>query len=113
MFSSPDELRFLNSLKPPMNWLLMKIWGTVFFPPVLLSISSLLSGYLDNSISSENLDLLFTKKISKIYNNVVYKNNYLNLNTDKIIIDMTTGDLKLEMNNKQEKVRLITKYEFN
>lgn len=69
--------------------------------------------YLDNSISSENLDLLFTKKISKIYNNVVYKNNYLNLNTDNIIIDMTTGNLKLEMNNKQEKVRLITKYEFN
>jgi len=69
--------------------------------------------YLDNSISSENLDLLFTKKISKIYNNVVYKNNYLNLNTDNIIIDMTTGNLKLEMNNKQEKVKLITKYEFN
>ena len=69
--------------------------------------------YLDNSILSENLDLLFTKKISKIYNNVVYKNNYLNLNTDKIIIDMITGDLKLEMNNKKEKVKLITKYEFN
>ena len=69
--------------------------------------------YLDNSILSENLDLLFTKKISKIYNNVVYKNNYLNLNTDKIIIDMTTGDLKLEMNKKKEKVKLVTKYEFN
>ncbi len=69
--------------------------------------------YLNNSIFSENLDLLFTKKISKIYNNVVYKNNNLNLNTDKIIIDMTTGDIKLEMNNKKEKVKLITKYEFN
>ena len=69
--------------------------------------------YLDNSILSENLDLLFTKKISKIYNNVVYNNNYLNLSTDKIIIDMITGDLKLEMNKKKEKVKLITKYEFN
>jgi len=69
--------------------------------------------YLDNSILSENLDLLFTKKISKIYNNVIYKNNYLNLNTDKIIIDMITGDLKLEMNKKKEKVKLVTKYEFN
>ena len=69
--------------------------------------------YLDNSIVSENLDLLFTKKISKIYNNVVYKNNYLNLNTDKIIIDMITGDLKLEMNKKKEKVKLVSKYEFN
>jgi len=69
--------------------------------------------YLDNSILSENLDLLFTKKTSTIYNNVVYKNNILNLNTDKIIIDMMTGDIKLEMNNKKEKVKLITKYEFN
>ena len=69
--------------------------------------------YLDNSILSENLDLLFTKKISKIYNNVIYNNNYLNLSTDKIIIDMITGDLKLEMNKKKEKVKLITKYEFN
>ena len=69
--------------------------------------------YLNNSILSENLDLLFTKRISTIYNNVVYKNNKLNLNTDKIIIDMTTGDIKLEMNNKKEKVKLITKYEFN
>ena len=79
---------------------------TLFFDNVKIE-------YLDNSILSENLDLLFTKKISKIYNNVVFKNNYLNLNTDKIIIDMITGDLKLEMNNKKEKVKLVTKYEFN
>ena len=79
---------------------------TLFFNDVKIE-------YLDNSILSENLDLLFTKKISKIYNNVVFKNNYLNLNTDKIIIDMTTGDLKLEMNKKKEKVKLVTKYEFN
>ena len=79
---------------------------TLFFNDVKIE-------YLDNSILSENLDLLFTKKISKIYNNVVFKNNYLNLNTDKIIIDMTTCDLKLEMNKKKEKVKLVTKYEFN
>ena len=79
---------------------------TLFFNDVKIE-------YLENSILSENLDLLFTKNISKIYNNVVYKNNYLNLNTDKIIIDMITGDLKLEMNKKKEKVKLVTKYEFN
>ena len=84
-----------------------KIYNDTFF------FNNVRIEYLDNSILSENLDLLFTKKISKIYNNVVYNNNYLNLSTDKIIIDMITGDLKLEMNKKKEKVKLITKYEFN
>ena len=84
-----------------------KIYNDTFF------FNNVRIEYLDNSILSENLDLLFTKKISKIYNNVVYNNNYLNLSTDKIIIDTITGDLKLEMNKKKEKVKLITKYEFN
>ena len=53
--------------------------------------------YLNNSIFSENVDLFFLIKICKIYNNVSYKNKNLNLNTDKILIDMLTGDIKLEM----------------
>ena len=68
--------------------------------------------YLGNSISADNLDLIFSKKISRIYNNVVYKNNKLNLNTDKAIIDMVSGDIKLEMNEKNKKVKLISKYEY-
>ncbi len=68
--------------------------------------------YLNNSISANNLDVIFTKKISKIYNNVVAKNNMLNLNTDNIILNMTTGDLKLQMINDKEKIKLVTKYEF-
>ena len=68
--------------------------------------------YLNNLISANNLDVIFTKKISKIYNNVVAKNNMLNLITDKIILDMVTGDLKLQMINDKEKIKLVTKYEF-
>ena len=68
--------------------------------------------YLGNSISSQNLDLIFSEKISRIYNNVVYTNNKINLNTDKVLIDMLSGDIKLEMNNKNEKVKLISKYEY-
>ena len=67
--------------------------------------------YLDNLIESENLDVLFTKNLSTIYSNVVYKNNNLNLSTDIILIDMESGDIKLKMLNNK-KVNLITKYEF-
>ena len=58
-----------------------------------------------------NLDLIFSEKISRIYNNVVYKNNKLNLSTDKALFDMISGDIKLEMNKKNQKVKLISKYE--
>ena len=67
--------------------------------------------YLDNIILSENLDILFSQKKSKIYNNVNVKNANLNLTTDNILIDMLTGDLKLNMNNNSEKIKLITKNE--
>ncbi len=68
--------------------------------------------YLDNLITSQNLDVIFTKKISKIYNNVYYKNAIINLSTDNVLIDIKTGDIKLEMNNINEKVRLVSKYNY-
>ena len=68
--------------------------------------------YLDNLIVSQNLDVLFTDNLSTIYSNVSYKNNNLNLTTDIILIDMLTGDIKLKMLNKNNKVNLITNYEF-
>jgi len=79
--------------------------NTLFFDDVKIE-------YLDNKISSQNLDVIFTEKISKVYNDVVFKNNKLNLITDKILIDMITGDVKLEMKNNCEKVKLVTNYEF-
>ena len=78
--------------------------NTLFFNDVKIE-------YLDNTIYSQNLDFIFTEKISKVYNNVVYKNNNLNLTTDKILIDIKTGDIKLEMINNYEKVKLIANYE--
>ncbi len=68
--------------------------------------------YLDNLINSERLDLNFTDGISKIYNNVIVSSSNFKLNTDKILIDMVTGDIKLEMLKKSDKVKLITNYEF-
>ena len=79
--------------------------NTLFYDNVKIS-------YLNNSISSENLDLIFTDNISKIYNNVNLKNNNLNLFTDTILIDMNSGDINLKINNKDEKVKLIADNEY-
>ena len=79
---------------------------------MILFFNNVKIDYLNNSIFSGNLDLIFTEKICKIYNDVVYKNEKLNLNSDKILIDIDTGDIKLEMLNKNEKVKLVTKYEY-
>ncbi len=68
--------------------------------------------YLNNTIFSENLDLIFSEKICEICNNVSYKSEKLSLNSDKILIDMLTGDIRLEMKNKNEKVNLTAKYEY-
>ena len=68
--------------------------------------------YLNNSIVSENFDLLFTKNISQIYNNVIINNDNLNLYTDNLIIDMLSGDVKLKMNEKSKNITLITNNEF-
>jgi len=65
--------------------------------------------FMDNIITSQNLDLIFTEKISKIYNNVYFKNNKAKLNTDKILIDMLTGDIKMEMLKNGDKVNFSTK----
>ena len=68
--------------------------------------------YIDNQIYSQNFDIFFSENKSEVYNNVILKNKKLNLNTDKIFIDMISGDIKFEMFDKSKKVRLISKYEF-
>ena len=68
--------------------------------------------YLDYSILSENLDILFTEKISNIYNNVTVTNNTSNLKSDKIFIDLISGDIKLQIDNNLKKIKLVTNYEF-
>ena len=69
--------------------------------------------YLDNKISSNNFDLLFTENISKIYNNVLLINSNTRLNTDEVLIDLKTGNIKLEMLNASDKIKILTKYEYN
>ena len=65
--------------------------------------------YLDKTISAENLDLIFTEKVSKVYNNVIFNSDNFNLYTDRILIDMISGDIKLGVINDTEKVKFIKK----
>ena len=51
--------------------------------------------YLDNIITSQNFDLIFSKNLSNIYNNVVYKNRNSSLISDEIIIDINISIYKL------------------
>ena len=65
--------------------------------------------YLDKSIYAENLDLIFTEKVSKVYNNVILNSDNFNLYNDRILIDMISGDVKLVFINNSEKVKFIKK----
>tara|TARA_Y100000591_G_scaffold333176_1_gene374345 strand:+ start:6954 stop:7589 length:636 start_codon:yes stop_codon:yes gene_type:complete len=68
--------------------------------------------YINNKILSQNIDLVFSNKKAEIYNEVFIENKKFKLNTDKILLDMVTGDIKLEMIEDEKKVKLITNYEF-
>ena len=65
--------------------------------------------YLDKTISAENLDLIFTDKISTIYNNVIFNSDNYNLYTDRAIINMISGDIKLGLANNSKKVTMVKK----
>ena len=65
--------------------------------------------YFDNVITSENLDLDFNLNIVKIYNNVVYEGITGSGKTDNININLITKYVEIFMNNKKNKVELISK----
>ena len=65
--------------------------------------------YLGNKISSDNLNLDFTKNIAVISNNVVYDGVNGQLKTDNIKINIDTRDIKIFMNNSNDKVKITSK----
>ena len=71
-----------------------------------LFYDKVLSSYLDNKISSNELQLLFDDKLAKIKDNVVYMSNQGKLEADEVLIDLTTKEAKISMNNSEEKVKI-------
>tara|TARA_B110001450_G_scaffold142819_1_gene133692 strand:- start:43 stop:630 length:588 start_codon:yes stop_codon:yes gene_type:complete len=62
--------------------------------------------YKDQTIFSNNFDLIFNEKTGTIYNNVIYKNLNTMLYADKIDIDLISKDSKIYMFDKSKKVKI-------
>ena len=71
-----------------------------------LFYDKVLSSYLDNKISSNELQLLFEDKLAKIKDNVVYMNKQGKIEADKVLIDLTTKKAKISMNDSEEKIKI-------
>ena len=74
-------------------------YDTNFYQNVLITFDN-------HQIYSDNFDLFFDKKISTIYNNVIYKNLNTTLHADKIDIDLISKDSKIYMFDRSKKVKI-------
>ena len=71
-----------------------------------LFYDKVLSSYLDNKISSNELHLLFDDKLAKIKDNVVYMSKQGKLEADEVLLDLTTKKAKISMNDGEEKIKI-------
>ena len=73
--------------------------NTNFFDNVYLK-------FLNHSINSDNIDVLFTDSKLEAYNNLVYRNSDVNLMADKMELDLLTKNSKIFMLDNS-KVKII------
>ena len=66
--------------------------------------------YEFNTIYSQKLDLDFELNLAKIYEDVLFENLNSKIKTDKIEFDLKTKNILVQMNNKNEKVNVISKF---
>ena len=90
VFISSDEAIYNNSS-----------YDTNFYQNVILT-------YEDHKITSDKLDLVFSKDMITSYNNVIYNNSKTKLKADKVIVDLITKDSKIFMYNKKNKINIVT-----
>jgi len=62
----------------------------------------------EHTINSNNLDIMFEKNLISISNEVIYKNLNTKLAADMVEIDLVTKSSKIFMNNKLDKVNIIS-----
>ena len=65
--------------------------------------------YLDHSIISDKLDINFDKNIISIYENVGYEGLQGTIKADNIKINLITKKIDIYMNDKENKVEVLTK----
>lgn len=63
--------------------------------------------YLKNLILSNKLDFDYEYNTITIYENIVYKGNYGTIKADNIKIDLTNKNMKIYMDNQNDKVKII------
>ena len=66
--------------------------------------------YEFNTIYSQKLDLDFELNLAKIYEDVLFENLSSKIKTDKIEFDLKTKNILVQMNNKNEKVNVISNF---
>ena len=65
--------------------------------------------YLDNEITSQNLDLNFEENVVTIYNGVIYEGLQGLLKADNVTIDLITKEINVFMNDSKNKVKIQSK----
>ena len=66
--------------------------------------------YADTSIKSKNLDFFLEKNLVYMSNEIVYKNFNTELKVDNLEINILSNDVRLYMNNKNEKIEIKGNY---
>ena len=69
---------------------------------------NVLAVYDDHKISSQNLELFFDRNLASISKKIIYKNLNTELRADRIEIDLVTKNLKILMDKKTKKVKVLT-----
>ena len=64
--------------------------------------------YLNNLIFANKLDFNYKNNNIKIHENIIYKGSYGSVQADNMEINLTTKNLKLFMNNENDKVKIIS-----
>ena len=66
--------------------------------------------YEDNELLSQNVDLLLTDNLIKIYNNVFFNNKNLKSNADRIQYNISNGKAVIDMYDKRNKIEILGNY---
>ena len=73
--------------------------NTKFFDNVKINYSS-------NTVVSDNLDLIFSKNIANMYNNVFFNNKTSKVKADLINMNFLTGNINIKMYEESKKIKI-------
>lgn len=100
-----DKDKDKNKIKVSSNFAIYNTltYETNFYNDVLVL-------YADTSIKSKNLDFFLEKNLVYMSNEIVYKNFNTELKVDNLEINILSNDVRLYMNNKNEKIEIKGNY---